>query len=173
MSAYLTEHQLQAAVRAQSMLKDGLIHQETVIKALTLVGAEDLSLDDALKSLQWYQAEDAVTNKLGELLLEAEIITKEQLQSGLAQCQTIGLPLGRVLIVTSNISEQMLLSALNAQVLVRDQKIDRDQAVRTLRAAKEKQMSIEQLLTLERVSSATSGGNSQARRTAHAVGINR
>src|SRR5271156_3118825 len=43
MSAYLTEHQLQAAVRAQSMLKDGLIDQEMVLKALTLVGAEDLS----------------------------------------------------------------------------------------------------------------------------------
>src|ERR1700679_3156134 len=49
MSAYLTEHQLQAAVRAQSMLKDGLIDQETVTKALALVGAEDLSLENALK----------------------------------------------------------------------------------------------------------------------------
>ncbi|HEY9773408.1 MAG TPA: hypothetical protein V6C81_06325 [Planktothrix sp.] len=146
MSAYLTEHQLQAAVRAQSMLKDGLIDQETVIKALALVGAEDLSLDDALKSLKWYQQEDVVTNKLGELLLEAEIVDKNQLQSALSQCETIGLPLGRVLVITSNLSEPMLTAALNAQVLVRDHKITREQAIQGLRSSKERQIPLEQYL---------------------------
>jgi len=146
MSAYLTEHQLQAAVRAQSMLKDGLIDQETVLKALTLVGAEDLSLDDALKTLHWFQQEDVVTNKLGELLLEAEIVTKEQLQSALGQCESIGLPLGRVLVVTSIITEPMLAAALNAQVLVRDKKISREQAVTGLKSSKERQIPIEHAL---------------------------
>ncbi len=146
MSAYLTEHQLQAAVRAQSMLKDGLIDQETVLKALTLVGAEDLSLDEALKTLHWFQQEDVVTNKLGELLLEAEVVTKEQLQSSLAQCETIGLPLGRVLVVTSIITEPMLAAALNAQVLVRDKKITREQALTGLKSSKDRQIPIEHAL---------------------------
>src|ERR1700732_5071409 len=69
MSGYLTEQHLQAAVQAQSLLKDGLIEFEMVIKALTLVGADDITLEEAFKRLKWNKKTDAITNKLGELLL--------------------------------------------------------------------------------------------------------
>jgi len=146
MSAYLTEHQLQAAVQAQSLLKDGLIDLETVVKALTLVGSEEVSLDEAFKRLKWQQEAGVLTNKLGELLFEAGIVSKAQLQSALTQCQTIGLPLGRVLVVTSVLSEQMLAAALNAQVLIRDKKVTREQAIQGLKSAKERQLPIEEVL---------------------------
>ena len=146
MSGYLTEHHLQAAVQAQSLLKDGLIEFALVIKALTMVGAEDITLEDAFKRLKWNQQSDAVTNKLGELLLAADIVPIDSLNAALLQCQSIGLPLGRVLIANGVLTEQMLAATLNAQVFVRDKKLSREQAIQGLKSAKERQIPIEQYL---------------------------
>jgi hypothetical protein len=146
MSGYLTEQHLQAAVQAQSLLKDGLIEFALVIKALTMVGAEDITLEDAFKRLKWNQQSDAVTNKLGELLLAADIVPIDSLNAALLQCQSIGLPLGRVLIANGVLTEQMLAATLNAQVFVRDKKLSREQAIQGLKSSKERQIPIEQYL---------------------------
>ncbi|CAN5342883.1 hypothetical protein BH10CYA1_BH10CYA1_16440 [soil metagenome] len=146
MSGYLTEQHLQAAVQAQSLLKDGLIEFGLVIKALTMVGAEDITLEEAFKRLKWNQQSDAVTNKLGELLLAADIVPIDALNAALLQCQSIGLPLGRVLIGNGVLTEQMLAATLNAQVFIRDKKLTREQAIQGLRSAKERQIPIEQYL---------------------------
>lgn len=146
MSGYLTEQHLQAAVQAQSLLKDGLIEFDLVIKALTMVGTEEITLEEAFKRLKWNQQSDAVTNKLGELLLAADIVPVDALNAALLQCQSIGLPLGRVLIGNGNLTEQMLAATLNAQVFIRDKKLTREQAIQGLRSAKERQIPIEQYL---------------------------
>jgi hypothetical protein len=54
--------------------------------------------------------------------------------------------LGRVLINLGIVSEQLLSSALSAQVLIREQRVERDKAVQGLIAAKERQIPFEQSL---------------------------
>lgn len=145
-SGYLTENQLQAAVQAQSMLKDGLVDMYVVVKALAIIATEQTSLDNALARVGWRKQGDAVSNKLGELLLEANVISQGDLDHALTQCQTIGLPLGRMLVLTGCLSEQMLTNALNAQVFLRDKKISRQQALTGLKAAQHRQLPLENAL---------------------------
>lgn len=146
MSGYVSDGQLRSAVQAQSLLKDGLIEFETVISALSVVGQEDLSLEEAFAKIGYEQAQAQPTNKLGELLIESGLVSKEQLDLALAQCSQSGLPLGRILMLTGIVVEPLVSSALNAQVLVRDKKISREQAVQGLKAARERQISLEQSL---------------------------
>jgi hypothetical protein len=146
-SGYLTENQLQAAVQAQSLLKDGLVEMPIVVKALGLLVHEQTSLEQAMARCGWHKESGAVTNKLGELLLESQIISKDDLDHALAQCENIGLPLGRMLVLTSCLTEQMLSNALNAQVLLRDHKITRAQAIKGLQAAQKRQVPLESTLT--------------------------
>ncbi len=146
MSGYLSEAQLQSAVQAQSMVKDGNLVFETAIKALKIVGTERVNLETALTRLGWTPTSVVITNKLGEFLAEAGLVAIADLQYALGQCQEIGLPLGRVLVVTGYLSEEMLTHTLNAQVLVRDGKISREQAITGLRAALERQISLDQSL---------------------------
>jgi len=146
-SGYLTENQLQAAVQAQSLLKDGLVEMAIVVKALGILVHEQTSLEQAMARCGWHKENGAVTNKLGELLLEAQIISNGDLEHALSQCENIGLPLGRMLVLTSSLSEQMLSNALNAQVLLRDHKITREQAIKGLQSAKERQLPLESTLT--------------------------
>ncbi len=147
MAQFITENSLQAAVQAQSLLKDGQVALEMAIDALKLTDAEHITLEIALCKVGWSDKSPSATNKLGELLIESEVITAEDLEQGLVQCNMSGLPLGRVLVSMGMLNEQLLSSALNAQILIRDEKISRQQAVQGLRASKERQISIEESLT--------------------------
>lgn len=146
MSGFIIEPHLQAAVQAQSMLKDGLIDLETALGSLRVISRDGLSLDQALSKMGWAQPVNQVTNKLGELLIEAGLVSRAQLEAALVQGDSTGLPLGRVLVTNGWLSEQLLSSALNAQILVRDRRVSREQAISSLRAALERQVPIEQTL---------------------------
>ncbi len=146
MSGFLSDGQLRAAVQAQSLLKDGVINLETVLQALSIVGKDEMALEDAFRQLGLEVQQSQPTNKLGELLMEAELVTRDVLDQALQQTTASGLPLGRILILTGAIVEPLLSSALNAQVLVRDHKITREQAIQGLRAARDRQIPLEQSL---------------------------
>ncbi|HEY9718751.1 MAG TPA: hypothetical protein V6C69_14870 [Trichormus sp.] len=143
MSGYLTDHELQAAVQAQSLIKDKIIDLELALKALVIVGEQNISLEDALKSQGWIAARPHTSAKLGELLLGAELISEAQLNDALRTSHETGLPLGRILVLTQAVSDEMLSAALTAQVLVRDGKVARDHAIQGLRSAKRRRVTIE------------------------------
>ncbi len=146
MSGFIIEPHLQAAVQAQSMLKDGLIDLETALGSLRVISRDNVQLDQALSKMGWAQPVNQVTNKLGELLFEAGIVTRAQLEQALVQGESSGLPLGRVLVINGMLSEQLLSSTLNAQILVRDKRVTREQAISSLKAALVRQVPFEQHL---------------------------
>jgi hypothetical protein len=148
MYGYLSGLQLQAAIHLQSMLKDNLIDYDTSLKVLALIAQSNIPVEEALQQIGWERSEPhGKTNKLGEILLAAGIIDNQNLELGLQHSGVTGLPLGRVLVNLGIISEQLLSSALSAQVLIREQRIDRDKAVHGLIAAKDRQITLEESLT--------------------------
>lgn len=132
----VTESNLRWAVQAQSMLRDGLITQEVAIEALRLASDASISFDQALERIAWQAPKGRSTNRLGELLVLAKVITAEELDAGLAGSLKTGLPLGRQLVLSKVISEALLTLSLNAQILVRDGKITKDQAALCLHSAR-------------------------------------
>lgn len=147
MSGYLSERILQASIKVQSLVKDGILDYELALDTLNMLQSEPVELDEALQRLGWIKQEGMRTNKLGELLLAAGIINTMQLDLALAQSEHSGLPLGRVLVNFSLVSEQLLASALSAQLLVRDKKISREQAIQGLAAAKDRAVPLEETLS--------------------------
>jgi hypothetical protein len=147
MYGYLSGLQLQAAIQLQSMLKDNLIDYDTSLKVLAVIAANNIPVEEALQKVGWERSEtQSRTNKLGELLVAAGIIEQPQLDLGLQHSGVTGLPLGRVLVNLGIISEQLLSSALSAQVLIREQRISREKAIQGLVAARERQIPFEQSL---------------------------
>jgi hypothetical protein len=147
MSGFLAERELTAAIQAQSMIKDGVVSAEVAIKALAETAEEGVSLEKALKKQGWVRLDSSSTNKLGGLLLDSGAVLPVQLDEALSTCRQTGLPLGRVLVITGVISEQLLTSVLNAQVLIRDGKITREHAIEGLRSAKKLKITVEQSLS--------------------------
>ncbi|MEZ4543172.1 MAG: hypothetical protein R3C24_04645 [Cyanobacteriota/Melainabacteria group bacterium] len=147
MAQFISEPNLQAAVQAQSLIKDGLAEADLAIEALKRCASDSVSLDQALADLGWTDTSTTLSNKLGELIVEAEILTEDSLKEGLAQADQSGFPLGRVLVSMGLMTEQLLASALNAQILVRDGKISREQAIQGLRSCRDRQISLEESLS--------------------------
>lgn len=142
LSGKTSEPVLLATVQAQSLLKDGIIELETAYKALRRVAQSGVVLDEALKQLK-VEVDDVKVNKLGELLVEANFVSEEQLAEALDGSTSTGLPFGRMLVLNGVISESQLAETLNAQILVRDQKITKEQAIEGLKQARRRQIAVE------------------------------
>jgi hypothetical protein len=147
MSSYVGEADLQAAVKAQSLVRDGVLPLKTAILALSRMSRQECSFEDALRDVGWVQASDAKTNKLGELLRECEIISEEQFAGAMQTSTDTNLPLGRVLVSLGYLSEEVLTTALNTQVLIRDSKVSREQGLAALKAAYKRHLPLELTLS--------------------------
>jgi len=143
MSGAMSDNALQGAISAQSMVKDQLLAAENAVEVLKLIAQLNIPLEEALTKLNFQAREEARSTKLGELLTAAQVISERQLGEALKSSQETGLPLGRILVLTQAITETMLSAALTAQVLVRDGKVSREQAIEGLASARRRRVSIE------------------------------
>jgi tetratricopeptide (TPR) repeat protein len=141
-SSFITEAQLQGALKAQSLLNDGLITMDQVAKAMDLSILNSVPFDEALVKTGWVDRGRG-SSKLGELLVGAELTTEDQMEGALRQSITTGLPMGRLLVLSGVLSDSLLAAALTAQILVRDGKLTKEDAIASLKAAKGRQVPIE------------------------------
>ena len=142
-SDMVTEEVLQASLRCQSLLMQNMAEIGMARRAMELVKKENVSLDDALFKLGWNPGTTKENTPLGELLVEAGYVSREQLQQALDKNTSTGLPFGRLLVLSGALTEGLLTGALNAQILIRDRKISKSQAVEALKEAKQRQVSVE------------------------------
>jgi len=134
MSGHLSDKELRACVLGQSLLKDNVIVKDDMFRVMRIVRERGVSFEEGMQMLEGkVEKVDKETNKLGELLIEAERITPEQLQIALDTVESSGLPLGRVLVLTGAVNEPVLKVGLEVQVGVRDGSISREEAIMKLR----------------------------------------
>lgn len=158
MSKHISEDVLRAAVQAQAMVREHSLDEDSAIEALRLAAKQGVTLDNALehlypgRSVHWQMPGTSIsgsarsvssTTRLGELLMAAGLITSEDLEDALRTRDETGLPLGRILVLTRLLSEELLAAALTAQVFLRDGKVTREQAIDGLKSARKRRVSIE------------------------------
>ncbi len=150
MLGHASEHSLRSIMQAQELIKDGKITLEMAVKALRFAKQNHLELDEAINVLGSVHKKtmvvSTITNDLTKLLLEASIINQEQLGRALTRASDSGMQMGRMLVLNRDMSSWMMLSALTAQILVRDGKITKVQAVQSLQTVGRRRVSIEQAL---------------------------
>ncbi len=145
-SGYLSEEKFKSAVQAQSLIRDSLLHFDLAIKALRIVAERNITLENALNELGWRSEYYESTNRLGNLLVDSQCATRENVDDALDECFTSGLPLGRILVLRKVISEHVAYAALTAQVLIREKQIDREQAIDGLKLCARRKATIEETL---------------------------
>lgn len=146
MAGLLKERTVRAAVLVQSMLKDGLIDRELAVQTITMSQTQDRPVEDCLIELGWKPPSDLVVNKVGQLLVEAGVMNQSELDEALNMVDSMGLPLGRVLVLSGKVKGPVVWCALNAQIFLRDNKISRAQAIKAVCSSSEKQTNFEQSL---------------------------
>lgn len=146
MSGAVSEEVLLTSVQLQSMFRDNLLDLDRAIVLLTMVNKAHISLEEAMQRTGQTVTEPKPTIRLGELLYEAGFIGHDEKEKFLIDAKESGLPLGRIILLYGNISKEMLSAALTAQVLVRDGKVTREQAVKALKTTRRRRSRLEDSL---------------------------
>lgn len=146
MAGFLSDTEFQSAVQAQSLVRDHLMPLESAVKVLQAVTDERISFQSALEKSGYDMPENPESNKLGELLLAAKVVPREQVETAMKTSSGTGLPLGRLLISLGLLTDEMLSTALFAQQLIRSGKVSRNVAIEGLHAAFERRQPIERRL---------------------------
>ena len=152
-SGVLTESLVRASVMAQSLLRDKLLHFQLAVTALKRASELDITYDTALKELGWHDEYYEISNKLGKLLVDAQAVTQDQLAGANEVCFASGLPLGRVLVLRKVIPEVVAYAALSVQVLLREGKISRQEAVKVITESAGINSSVQDWLQQDRAAS--------------------
>ncbi len=93
---------------------------------------EGLFLEEALKEISFvHQPQEEA--KLGDVLVRAEILTKEQINQYLETAKANGLPLGRTLVQSRALPRGVIVMALQAQLQVRKKIKSLENAIDELR----------------------------------------
>ncbi len=132
MSGHLTPKDLQVALEAQSMLRDHTIDINIAVQCIKVARKIGASFADVLEDYDASAAKRARTGKLGELLVDASIISQDQLSQAMEQGLNTGMPLGRMLVLNEAIQAEFLEKALDIQVRLRDEMLTREEAIKSL-----------------------------------------
>lgn len=149
MSGYITDFTLKAAIEVQTLIRHDKIDLSQAAILIKKVQAEKISVQAALDSCGFASQEAAGEKhsvKLGDILLGSKLINNNQLEAALNQSKSTGMPFGRMLVLCGVLSESILTAALNAQILIRDNKITLSQAVEALAEIRNRRSSIEEVL---------------------------
>jgi hypothetical protein len=150
MLGYASDHSLKSILEAQTEITEGRISLDTAVKALRFAKQNNLEFDEAVNVLTSVHKKTmvapSITNTLTNLLLDANMITREQLGSALQRSLSSGMTIGRLLVLNRDLSSWMMIASLNALLLVRDQKIVHDDAINGLQAVGRRRITIEQAL---------------------------
>jgi hypothetical protein len=143
----------ESEVRLPMEAKELVIHKEitidVAIKACRLASQNSMSLQDAINVLEKIHKTTQniqLMHPYTDLLLSADIITREQFGRALMRSQDTKMNLGRILVINREITNITLCAALHGHILVRDAKISKDDAVKALKLANQRKIYIEQVL---------------------------
>lgn len=134
----LSRENLEAALQAQSLLRDGVIDSHTAFRALSKACSMALGFEAALamvkgqNQVNLHLSSQKETCKLGELLLEAGAISAEALQAVSIKSMESGEPLGLQLVKEGLLSQSYIEAALELQIRIRDGLYSRSQVVEAL-----------------------------------------
>jgi tetratricopeptide (TPR) repeat protein len=135
MYGYINARVLQIALDAQAAIKDKSVDVDTAVRCLKIAIKTEASFQDVLHEQTGLGPSKIPPDKLGQLLYEAGLVTKEQLSLAMQRSLSTGLPLGQMLGLDNIVSDSLLTTALGIQTRLRDEMITRSEAIQALRDA--------------------------------------
>lgn len=132
LSRQVPEHLLDAAYRLYQITRTSKLPTSVVKDALALIRDQGLTVENALAKAGM-AGQIIGYSRLGTLLVEANLITKEHLDEARKTSFETGLPLGRMLQLQGVIDQATVDLALELQKQLRSQSISKDEALKALK----------------------------------------
>ena len=85
--------------------------------------------------------------RLGELLIEACVLTRDSVEATVSKAVTNNVKIGKILLDAGLITKSMLHRALRCQSLVKYGVVSKEQAIKILSSCKQKEQTLDQAIT--------------------------
>ncbi|MBZ0186192.1 MAG: hypothetical protein K8F91_08025 [Candidatus Obscuribacterales bacterium] len=149
-SGLLNERNMHVCIEAHKKVQNREIKADLAIRAVRVAVQKKCSLAAALTSVRKLHQTTRVTvplaNELSNMLLQAGIISQEQLGNLLRKAEESQMMIGHLLVLEGVLEIFEISAALNAVRMVRETDLTRDQAVKGLAHARSQKTTIEQAL---------------------------
>lgn len=149
-SGSFSEESMRPLLAAKQMVESNTIRLDTAINAIRLAQHDDIDFNQALKKLMSVHQKTLVTpsmnNDLTDLLVQAQLINQDQFGRAMQKSLQTKILIGRVLVITGDISSSLFSSALQAVLLLREKAVERSIAIDALKLAQQKNICLEQAL---------------------------
>lgn len=149
-SGLVTDFGLALSNEAQRQVLAQEVTPDLAIRALRIAVQGRMNfpaaVDQARKLHQKTQVVVSATNLLTELMLESGMLTKEALGPLLVLSHESSVMIGQVMTLNKVISSENLLSVLNAILMIREEAISKETAIKGLKHAYRQDISLEQAL---------------------------
>ena len=147
LSNKLREDQLQVILQIQALLRQQVLDIPAAQKAYATVQKDHASLSAVLQQMGISSRktdESLKSSRLATLLLDAGIVNQEQVDEALQVGYKIGIPVGRMLVISGVVNHSIIARALEVQVMLREGKMSHSQAVELLKSESLRVLPVEQ-----------------------------
>lgn len=131
----ITNGELSNLIHLHGLVRSKLIAIEEAKEAFMISRREKWPIREALVALGC-PIDDGVIVRIGELLIEADRISEQDLDTSLLLQSLCGLPLGRILTIDARIPEVVVNEALKLQTEIRDRRLSYGDAISRLKKLK-------------------------------------
>jgi len=126
---------LEQALDLQNLVRQNVLAEKLAPRALEICVLQQKSVPEALKELGWEGDPNRNYANLGDLLVEANLLSGKTVEDARGLCKHVGLPLSRVLILQGLLDQKLLEAALSAQSLMRQGRCDKKEVLAALSSA--------------------------------------
>ncbi|MBS1956414.1 MAG: hypothetical protein JST89_19665 [Cyanobacteria bacterium SZAS-4] len=135
LSGKITDAELNIALQLHALMRTSDVAMDTAKKTFSLVCYQGMPLIDALQRTGWTPSVNLPkeTSQLGRLLLEAEMISEEQLHEAQETSHKLGLPLGRILTLMGLVSHPTIVRVVDLQSMIRMGRLSQQEAIEYLK----------------------------------------
>ncbi len=135
LSGKITDAELNIALQLHALMRTSDVTMETAKKTFSLVCYQGMPLIDALQRTGWTPSVNLPkeTSQLGTLLLEAEMVSEEQLREAQETSHKLGLPLGRILTLMGLVSHPTIVRVVDLQSMIRMGRLSQTEAIEYLK----------------------------------------
>jgi hypothetical protein len=135
LSGKITDAELTIALQLHGLMRTSDVSMETAKKTFSLVCYQGMPLLNALQRTGWTPSVNLPkeNSQLGTLLLDAKLISEEQVHEAQDTSHKLGLPLGRILTLMGLVSHPMIVRVLDLQSMIRMGRLSHDEAIEYLK----------------------------------------
>lgn len=126
---------LEGALTLQNLVRQNLLSSDQAVQCLNVLGNNKVRVEEVLADMGWEGNPHKDEGNIGEILIEAKILTRKSIDDALGLGRHIGLPLARILVLQGMISTKLLTATLKVQEVIRSGRVNSAEAIDALASA--------------------------------------